>query len=1496
MGKLLFWTKNQFMLLRLSVFVLFFSFFLNASGQFSDLEPLTYILEYSKRSITFDCNSDGIKDVVIIADTDKKVYLYKGAENGLFEKQQKLIGPNGNATGICAADIDLDGDLDLVVSYNVTIAGMPSLIVYKNNDGNFTNYDIIDGQTSKFNLVISGDINLDGWTDLICSRTTSNSIVYYINNQGLGFTVNTIPLVQTVVNDFKICLKDINGDSYPDLVYVKGSTANLGVVMNNSGVFGNETIISNTGGEVRSLALEDIDNNGYPDILMNQVSSISSRMNNSGTFSAVSNISSTLINANYLNTTDINGDGNSDIVIFDNKTSSLSDDEILMFANNGNGTFSSANVMYNGYMLNYLCLLDNDINGPEFFLAEHQSSFKLTLNEQLNFVQDFDFAQDVRALTNMSVMDLDSDGFLDIFYSATIRDEVGYFKNNGNGVFEIKKIITKGITGLEQHQLVDFNSDGYTDIVVNASDGLKLITKDGAGINFLSPEPISSNQPVSPRFYVADFNNDGLQDAVIGSVYDGKMGICLNTGNNNLTPPVYFDSTSTGILYLEAYDINADGLMDVFALSENSGQLLFYKGIGNGTFDPPIVLFSGSLPTDEFRFVDFNLDGLTDIACQINPNLFIRYNLGNTNFSAPEILLDQVGSSGDFWLKDFNLDQNIDLLAQKLLPGAFRFGWFENISSTPFDEFHSIFTPGITTYKELSLPFDMDNDGDLDLVFSKLEDELGIFENTILEPLQIRGIVYYDVDSNGIKGINEPVFTGVQLNTGQSNVFGFTNDSGYFAINIDTVGIDSVLLYPVLPAGWHLSTGFDSIYIQTPANFVFADSIEFGLYPDSTFIDLSASFDHSNVSCGQNGVYYLSMNNSGPLTISGTIAITLHDSVEFITSNWNVDSIVGQSIYWTYDNLTFANQTLELTVQFPDSNEVTDTLNTFVKIYVDQISPTDAYFIDTNVIQLTCSNPYNVITANPIGISSEGFIDPETTFIDYTIYFQNPANLTSTDLMIEDQLDSNFDWDTIQVLASSDPYTLSIYPDGLVKFYFSNINLNTVNLDPIASQGFLQFRINLDAGLLPGTVIENSANLIFGPGTSVETNVAVNTLFDCISDYSNVIPSVTSCLNDDIFISEPVIPTNISISLDGSSYTQLTDSLFYIITSSIDETIYVLFENQFCSIDSSTVLSAYPQSNPFIMDTIICSGDSILFYGNYLTSSGTYEHTINNMNGCDSLIELNLSYITLESTFLDNVYVIPSDTSVCNGELAIAFSGNTDFLISINGSTEIDNSNSVLFFESLCPGIADVQIIDNCSDTSLFQVVIPSDNNYVYSNSFLDSMAVDSMGVVLSNCQIYYNTIDTAFIDSLWAVGNTVTVIWNIVDINGSNYDTITYELGNGTGVYLLQLSIFCPTKALEDYFTVTQAIYFNPESTNNLNELSSIEVSIFPNPTTNEVTIEFEGKNAFLNIFDSSERIIYSEKISSGELISLFNFEKGVYLFHIVIDDIEFIKRVVYL
>ncbi|MBS1910836.1 MAG: T9SS type A sorting domain-containing protein [Bacteroidetes bacterium] len=142
------------------------------------------------------------------------------------------------------------------------------------------------------------------------------------------------------------------------------------------------------------------------------------------------------------------------------------------------------------------------------------------------------------------------------------------------------------------------------------------------------------------------------------------------------------------------------------------------------------------------------------------------------------------------------------------------------------------------------------------------------------------------------------------------------------------------------------------------------------------------------------------------------------------------------------------------------------------------------------------SHDPNEIGVLPSGNGAHGTIGPADTVLKYTVRFQNNGTDTAFDVAVYDTLPPGLDPTTLQLGASSHPYTLSFGRGGALIWRFIEINLPDSTLDEAASQGYFNYSIRLARGIQPGTSIPNHASIYFDYNAPVPTNTVVVTTPD----------------------------------------------------------------------------------------------------------------------------------------------------------------------------------------------------------------------------------------------------------------------------------------------------------------------------------------------------------------------------------------------------------------
>lgn len=152
---------------------------------------------------------------------------------------------------------------------------------------------------------------------------------------------------------------------------------------------------------------------------------------------------------------------------------------------------------------------------------------------------------------------------------------------------------------------------------------------------------------------------------------------------------------------------------------------------------------------------------------------------------------------------------------------------------------------------------------------------------------------------------------------------------------------------------------------------------------------------------------------------------------------------------------------------------------------------------DVDCMPIRDSYDPNDKTPSPKGNTSAGNIEPKT-LIEYKIRFQNTGTDTAYKVVIVDTLPSKLDIRSLEMGAFSHPYQFNVSGKGraILIFTFPNIYLPDSNVNELASNGFVSFRIRPFGTLPLGTSILNSAEIYFDYNEPVKTNQTRNTLFE----------------------------------------------------------------------------------------------------------------------------------------------------------------------------------------------------------------------------------------------------------------------------------------------------------------------------------------------------------------------------------------------------------------
>jgi alpha-tubulin suppressor-like RCC1 family protein len=160
-------------------------------------------------------------------------------------------------------------------------------------------------------------------------------------------------------------------------------------------------------------------------------------------------------------------------------------------------------------------------------------------------------------------------------------------------------------------------------------------------------------------------------------------------------------------------------------------------------------------------------------------------------------------------------------------------------------------------------------------------------------------------------------------------------------------------------------------------------------------------------------------------------------------------------------------------------------------------APMDDADVDKEIDCRPIQNSFdpNIKEVTPQGVSDFHLVLSETQ-LDYTVHFQNTGTDTAYKVVIIDSVSNDLDLATLELGASSHPYSVSLSGQGIavLKFTFNNINLVDSTTDELNSHGFVKYKITPKSSVPLGTQINNAADIYFDYNFPVRTNTAFVTL------------------------------------------------------------------------------------------------------------------------------------------------------------------------------------------------------------------------------------------------------------------------------------------------------------------------------------------------------------------------------------------------------------------
>lgn len=630
--------------------------------------------------IAIDIDNDNDMDIFASL-TEGQIFWYENIDGkGNFENMN-VVNENANneVTSLDFYDLDGDGDLDLVASFN-SFDYEYKTVWYENLDGK-GDFDVEKNITTigEAGFSFAEDMDLDGDGDIIIGNR------FWLENiDGKGTFTNE----HTITTDYRFSNNafpvDLDRDGDIDIVVAEGYYDSLSWYENidGFGTFGPLERIASISGDVNYVYADDIDGDDDIDILIDGLGLYYLENDGEENFAVEKNIYGIYSSSDgRIIAADIDGDGDKDVIssCIINQKPGIAYSEF----DQPTGAFEVEYIL-SEYFSNPIQGLPSDIDndGDLDILVASSGDSRISWLEDVNGNQNFAkrhiISNTVHTPQYILVKDIDNDGDEDVFSISAAENKIAWFQNQGNGVFGEEIIVTTDVESPQMIAISDIDNDGYLDVLSASKSDSKLAwykNLDGLG-NFGEQQIISleSRGPIS--IYTADFDNDGNTDVLAKSINDDNISWYKNLdglGNFGTKQVISFLVFGTNP-YFDIADIDNDGDLDILTASDDDSDIAWYENIGEERqFSYSKMISSSS--TNYASLADIDNDGDLDVVYEYGPNNAIRWveNIdGKGTFeSSGGTVSDEPGDSSitnfitNFFVKDMDFDGDIDVVSLK---------------------------------------------------------------------------------------------------------------------------------------------------------------------------------------------------------------------------------------------------------------------------------------------------------------------------------------------------------------------------------------------------------------------------------------------------------------------------------------------------------------------------------------------------------------------------------------------------------------------------------------------------------------------------------------------------------------------------------------------------------------------------------------------------------------------------------------------------------------
>jgi cysteine-rich repeat protein len=697
-----------------------------------------------------DMDGDGDVDILMASEGNGTIAWYENSDGlGAFGPQQVISTSANGARSVHAADLDGDGDVDVLSASRRD----DKIAWYENSDGlgSFGPQQVISTSAIGAESVHAADLDGDGDVDVLSASWSDDKIAWYENSDGLG-TFGPQQVISTSADGAEsVHAADLDGDGDVDVLSASYGDDKIAWYENSDGhgAFGAQQVISSSTDSARSVHAADLDGDGDVDVLSASYSDDKiawyENSDGLGTFGPQQVISTSADRAKSVHAADLDGDGDVDVL-----SASAYDGKIAWYENSdGHGAFGPQQVIStNADYAQSVHAADLDGDGDVDVLSASWSDDKIAWYENSDGLGAFGPQQVISTSADRAksvhAADLDGDGDVDVLSASEDNDTIAWYENtDGLGTFGPQQVLSTSANGAQSVHAADLDGDGDVDVLsASAYDGKIAWYENSDGHGAFGPQQvISTSANGAQSVHAADLDGNGDVDVLSASAYDGKIAWYENSdGLGTFGPQQVISSSAYGATSVHAADLDGDSDLDVLSASADDDKIAWYENTdGLGAFGPQQVISAGAVAALSVHAADLDGDGDVDVlSASYGDDKIAWYE--NTDglgaFGPQQVISTSANGAESVHAADLDGDGDVDVLSASwsLLGNEWpddKIAWYENSDGLGAFGPQQVISAGAHGAESVHAA-DLDGDGDMDVLSaSAFDDKIAWYENLL---------------------------------------------------------------------------------------------------------------------------------------------------------------------------------------------------------------------------------------------------------------------------------------------------------------------------------------------------------------------------------------------------------------------------------------------------------------------------------------------------------------------------------------------------------------------------------------------------------------------------------------------------------------------------------------------------------------------------------------------------------------------------------------------